>query len=128
MESLNPKNPNKIDVEKLRTEINSLIAKYFIRFKFNETIPKKPWLRDFAEETLAKNDVIVDLNYDTFMGSLLDFCKVWSPNGGFSEFITNGHPLVKKIPQNKSIKNNFYLNNSIVFSFIFFIPFFLPLS
>jgi len=97
-----------IDLKQLRGNINSLIAEYFSQLRFKESIVKeKSWLGRFVTQILVKNDVIVDLNYSTFFGALLDYYEVWSPNGGYSEFITNWLTEVgrKNFPKNKDKKN-----------------------
>ncbi|PKM99777.1 MAG: hypothetical protein CVU78_04530 [Elusimicrobia bacterium HGW-Elusimicrobia-2] len=98
---------DKDEIKLFREKFNSLIAEYFAQFRFNESIVKeKSWLGRFVTHILAQNNVIVDLNYTTFTAALLDYYEVWSPNGGYSEFI--GNTAIKcrdKIHKNEDIKN-----------------------
>lgn len=67
-----------------RELINSQIAIYFERFRFNkEILPEKAWLSSFAKDLYSENDAIITTNYDCFLEGLLDHYKVWHPVEGY---------------------------------------------
>lgn len=68
----------------LRNSINKEIAEYFQQFRFTPDILNGiTWLEQFARSVFSKNDVILNLNYDTFLEGLLDYFEVWNPNHGY---------------------------------------------
>lgn len=80
----------KCRLERLREEINKLLVSYFSAFRFQESIfNSNNWLGEFAKTILKENDAIVTLNYSCFLDGLLDWFEVWSPNGGYSDYVAN---------------------------------------
>jgi len=65
----------------LRSSINKEIAEYFQQFRFTpDMLEKKNWLEEFACNGFQKNDVILNLNYESFLEGLLDYFEIWNPN------------------------------------------------
>ncbi|MCK4533250.1 SIR2 family protein [bacterium] len=89
---------NKLEEEEERKDIETEIADYFKKFRFNkEVIEDKKWLKSFATKVFQQDDLVVSLNYDCFFEGLLDFCGVWTPNKGYG---CMGGPFTKGLPLN----------------------------
>jgi hypothetical protein len=91
----------------LRWFIEQEIARYFSDFQMSSSILNQEWTKFFAAKVLGTNDVIVNLNYTCLLEGLLDASRVWTPHGGYSQFIDNGVLGVSSgsIPKNETIKN-----------------------
>jgi len=77
-------------LEKLRKQVNDWIAEYFRQFSFKDDyLESEPWLLTFANKVLSHGDAIVSINYSCCLEGLLDHEKVWSPHGGYSQFVQN---------------------------------------
>ena len=88
------------DEGQLRSKIDGLLVQYFEQFNFRQSvIEKHAWLRTFANVILKENDVIIDINYNTLIGGLLDWYDVWSPNGGFGSHVYNPMPSMSNVPR-----------------------------
>ena len=68
----------------LRSSINKEIAEYFQQFRFiPDVLEEKHWLEEFACNVFQENDVILNLNYESFLEGLLDYFEIWNPNHGY---------------------------------------------
>jgi hypothetical protein len=73
-----------VNLSDKREKINNLLADYFKQYRFNNSIAlKNRWLKTFAKDVLAKDNVIITLNYDCLLEGVLDFYEVWTPNNGY---------------------------------------------
>ena len=110
-------------LEQDRQKINEEIAGYFQQFRFNEETFQKSeyrWLKSFAEELFKKNDAIITLNYDCFLEGLLDYYRIWTPNGGYcvvevsvpgTSVPQNPHNIsICKIHGSENFKESYVLN------------------
>lgn len=105
------------DAEKIRKEITKKIANYFLRYNFgkdseDDKQTKEPkykynfdWCKKFAKQVLKENDIIVNLNYTTFLEGLLDYHNVWNPKGGYSNICNWIIDDDKNLKENEEIKN-----------------------
>ncbi len=67
-----------------RLAIEAELVSYFRSLRFTRAaLDAAPWLCTFATELLGQDDAIITLNYDCFLEGLLDYCTVWTPNGGY---------------------------------------------
>jgi len=80
----------KPELTSLREDINKELAEYFRKFRFsNYRYDEDNWVLKFAKDMLRKNDLILTLNYDCFLEGAMWKAGVWSPNGGYSQYINN---------------------------------------
>lgn len=82
-----PKAKRQTDLKTVRKTIEQQLAEYFQQFRFGnnkDKLKETEWLELLAKEVFADNDILINLNYDCSLEGLLDYHKVWSPNGGYA--------------------------------------------
>lgn len=81
LDILHPKAKQQTALQTVRKNIERKLAEYFQQFRFKEQLLElKPWLDSFVK-LFKENDAIISLNYDCLLEGLLDFYKIWNPNG-----------------------------------------------
>ncbi|MFC1546525.1 SIR2 family protein [bacterium] len=103
------------DAKKIRKEITEKIANYFIKFNFAKFYEKNKqsketnykynveWCEKFVTQVLKNNDIIINLNYTTFLEGLLDNYEFWNLRGGYSS--VSNWVFEEKLENNNNIKN-----------------------
>ncbi|UCF15501.1 MAG: hypothetical protein JSW59_19040 [Phycisphaerales bacterium] len=87
-------------LQTIRKTIEQQLAEYFVRYRFkSEILDKANWLKEFVD-LFRPDDAIVSLDCDCLLEGVLDYCKIWSPKGGYA--VLNSNPLLgSEFPQNE---------------------------
>ena len=92
-------------LKSLRETIDTDLAQACERFRFSKYPgSKKSWPYCFARTVLGRSDLVLSLNYDCFLEGALWKAGVWSPNGGYGEYV---HNFVTEfsLPRNRDLSN-----------------------
>jgi hypothetical protein len=81
----------RIDLIRLRRQIEDELASYFSRFVVSDDVFfRAGWLKRFLQSAFAPGDVVINLNYDCTLEGALDSLKKWSPVDGYGSSISHG--------------------------------------